>query len=539
MPASTKPILFHYPPSIFSHRVLWYLWLRGIPYDECIQPAYMPRPDLADIEVRYRRIPIMAIGSDVYCDSQLIIRKLEAQFPKSTLTPPSAADLGVQKLLQNWTIYGGVFSQSVRLIPYWTPDGLLSDEKFLDDRQKLMGGGRMTAELMEQSRPEGLVHMRQAFDMVENSLLADSRKWILGTENPTVADIDGVWPFEWLIVGMPGALSEAYISEKSFPKTFTWVHRFMKTVEAAKDSAPKPDRLNGEAAKERATSASGTPMPTAIIKDDPLKLREGDEVQVYALDYGASHKDRGSLVGLSINEVVIRNSEGLHLHFPRWNFRVEKCLFALPHPDSQKMRLISHYASRYTRKVFMLALELGLEKSITLQKVVISYLVPEDVPDGIFDSRIICEYLEYLATVSMQKDARYWQMRTLHATADGIMDEAVLIVYELRIREERGLRFDEWITGQKLKITRALDRFEHAAQTKLLVARPTSGLASADDVAVACVVGTADQMSILWRDARPALVAWYRNWEERRSFQLLLVTKEWKTGSEAELESKI
>ena len=31
-----KPIVLHYEGSIFSHRVLWYLWLRGIPYDECV-----------------------------------------------------------------------------------------------------------------------------------------------------------------------------------------------------------------------------------------------------------------------------------------------------------------------------------------------------------------------------------------------------------------------------------------------------------------------------------------------------------------------
>lgn len=36
MARNKKPILFHYPQSIYSHRVLWYLWLRGIEYDECV-----------------------------------------------------------------------------------------------------------------------------------------------------------------------------------------------------------------------------------------------------------------------------------------------------------------------------------------------------------------------------------------------------------------------------------------------------------------------------------------------------------------------
>jgi hypothetical protein len=40
MSSNEKPIVFHYDGSIFSHRVLWYLWLRGIPYDECVSVIY-------------------------------------------------------------------------------------------------------------------------------------------------------------------------------------------------------------------------------------------------------------------------------------------------------------------------------------------------------------------------------------------------------------------------------------------------------------------------------------------------------------------
>lgn len=36
MAPTERPILFHYPQSIYSHRVLWYLWLSGLEYDECV-----------------------------------------------------------------------------------------------------------------------------------------------------------------------------------------------------------------------------------------------------------------------------------------------------------------------------------------------------------------------------------------------------------------------------------------------------------------------------------------------------------------------
>ena len=44
----------------------------------------LPRPELADLlGLKYRRIPVLAIGRDVYCDSSLIASVLERRFPPS------------------------------------------------------------------------------------------------------------------------------------------------------------------------------------------------------------------------------------------------------------------------------------------------------------------------------------------------------------------------------------------------------------------------------------------------------------------------
>lgn len=154
----------------------------------------MPRPDLASIDVNYRRIPVMAIGRDVYCDSRLIIAKLESLYPNSALTPRTPTEVGIRKLLENWTIEGGVFWNAVKMMPYWTPNGLIQDKAFLDDRERLTGR-RMTTKHMEANRPDRLQHLRQAFDILETTFLADGRKWILGGDEPTLADIDAGWPF--------------------------------------------------------------------------------------------------------------------------------------------------------------------------------------------------------------------------------------------------------------------------------------------------------------------------------------------------------
>ncbi|KAJ4373774.1 hypothetical protein N0V83_002513 [Neocucurbitaria cava] len=534
----------------------------------------MPRPDLAAINIGYRKIPIIAIGKDVYCDSRLIISKLESLYPGSPLAPSTPAEAGIRKLFENYTVDGGIFANAVKVMPYWTDTGLLRNKVFLDDRQKLMGGRRMSAENMEAGRPDGLQHLRQAFDLLETTFLADGRDWILGTKKPSVADIDAVWPFEWITMdrNMKECLPEAYFSAKIYPRTYGWVKRFMDFVEEMKTAHPKPMTLDGEAMSQRVLSAKSSANDIGFTKDDPLDVELGDEVEVFPSDYGQMGKSIGALIGLTTDEVVIRNQKHLNLHFPRWNFSIKKVTSSPTNLQSgistkklPKMSLIYHHFSPYTRKVFVLAHELGLAKCITLQKVVvcpvpiagwsdnndevavfnpmakIPCLVPEDVPDGIFDSRIICEYLSSLASVTPKKDARYWQLHTLHACADGIMDAAILITYEVRIRKERKLYFEEWVEGQKQKILRGLDRFEVAVKEGILP-EPGVGPASADEVAVAVATAMTSHMAYVGIDCkqrRPKLEEWMKKWESRQSFVMTPPEKDWVVDMEVRSASKI
>ena len=69
---------------------------------------------------------------------------------------------------------------------------------------------------------------------------------------------------------------------------------------------------------------------TALFIDpgDPLQLREGTNVELYPTDGGGfTHKDRGRLIKLTKDEVAISVKPSLgdkevHVHAPRWNFRV-------------------------------------------------------------------------------------------------------------------------------------------------------------------------------------------------------------------------
>lgn len=118
------------------------------------------------------------------------------------------------------------------------------------------------------------------------------------------------------------------ISAKHFPKVFAWIERFNKVIKAAKSSAAKPTTLKGDAATQRISKAAFADKKLTIDERDPLNLKQGDEVEIWPIDSGFGHRDRGQLVGLTAAEVVLSvrlEAEGkeVRLHFPRTNFRIQ------------------------------------------------------------------------------------------------------------------------------------------------------------------------------------------------------------------------
>ena len=121
------------------------------------------------------------------------------------------------------------------------------------------------------------------------------------------------------------------------------------------------------------------------------------------------------------------------------------------------MKLYHSPASPFVRKVMVVLHETGQIGDVTLLDTVLTPTSPAEailsknplskVPalerdDGptIYDSRVICAYLDARAGAGLYpQGAGRWDLLTLEATADGIMDAAVLMVYEGRVRPRRGL----------------------------------------------------------------------------------------------------
>ena len=74
----------------------------------------------------------------------------------------------------------------------------------------------------------------------------------------------------------------------------------------------------------------------------------------------------------------------------------------------------------------------------------------------IFDSRVICRYLDHRAKAALYPagDALF-PVLTAEALADGIIDAVLLTAYEWRLRPTE-FRYQPWVDGQVAKVERAL-----------------------------------------------------------------------------------
>lgn len=293
-----------------------------------MQPPILPRPDVARLGIAYRRIPIMAIGRDVYLDTRLIIQKLEELFPAHPRlgTPPSHSEhVLIERLLEALVIDGGVFARAAQLLPSNLP--LLRDPKFLKDRADYRGGEMLTRQQAEALRPEAVNELTRVMGLLEATLLADGRDWLLKTESPGLADLEVVWPLHWMVT-MPGALPAGL--DQQFPKVHAWINRFAKAAEAAGKAQGRAPSVSGAEAEKAILDAPYNEIERGVDASEPLAqfhgLQKGLVVRVWPIDSGSAHKDQGDLVSLDSKEVVIETKTaggaGVRVHAPRHGFRI-------------------------------------------------------------------------------------------------------------------------------------------------------------------------------------------------------------------------
>src|SRR4051812_43512353 len=128
------PILHHFEASPFSEKIRVIFGFKNIAWQSVLIPRIMPKPDLVPLTGGYRRTPVMQIGADIFCDTQIIQREIEARFPQPTLFP--SGNEGMPWMAGQW-IDRIFFGSAVFLVFGSLGDKVPQD--FIDDRTKLRG----------------------------------------------------------------------------------------------------------------------------------------------------------------------------------------------------------------------------------------------------------------------------------------------------------------------------------------------------------------------------------------------------------------
>ncbi len=149
-------ILHHYPTSPFAEKARLMLGFKQLSWRSVMIPPLMPKPDLTALTGGYRKTPVLQVGADIYCDTALIARRLEAEKATPALLPDAQA-FNVS-LLAQWAD-SVLFQHAVALV--FQPESMALRfakvppefaKAFAADRGALFSGGTASRLPLEQAK---------------------------------------------------------------------------------------------------------------------------------------------------------------------------------------------------------------------------------------------------------------------------------------------------------------------------------------------------------------------------------------------------
>lgn len=201
MSVPTELILHNYPASTFSERIRLAMGLKGLSYRSVLIPRVMPKPNLLPLTGGYRRTPVLQIGADVWCDTLLILSRIEALHPSPSLYPNSNPAL-VRALV--WWADKSIFPHALGIVAdtvgHTLPAELVAD-------RKAFGFSFASADvgpLVHRHLQQGAAHIGWLVEM-----LADGRPFLLGKQ-PSAFDFAAYGPI-WFRKNQGGGSSRRAI----------------------------------------------------------------------------------------------------------------------------------------------------------------------------------------------------------------------------------------------------------------------------------------------------------------------------------------
>lgn len=299
-------IFHHYPTSPFSEKIRLIFGIKKLSWRSVEIPNMMPKPDLLPLTGGYRKTPVMQIGADIFCDTQVIARALERRFPEPSILPhgkglPYGLGFWADRLFFMPTV-AIIFGEIGDMVP----------EAFKKDRAA-MSGGTFSTEALKAAAPFARDQFRAHLSFIAEQL-ADGRAFLQGAE-PTLADVHAMMNV-WFLKSALAPVAKTFLEE--FPKLSAWYTRLRDIGHGTVTALDAREAL--EIAKRASPEAKVSTDP-----HDPNGRKAGDKVTVSADDYGRD-PIAGEIVFSNAHEIAIRRIDpqvgDVVVHFPRAGFNV-------------------------------------------------------------------------------------------------------------------------------------------------------------------------------------------------------------------------
>ncbi|MEM7778112.1 MAG: glutathione S-transferase family protein [Pseudomonadota bacterium] len=301
-------ILHHYPPSPVSEKVRAGLGIKKATWRSCEQNRLPDRPELFVLTGGYRRIPVLQIGADIYCDTMVILTELNDRIPEPTLFPNNGA--GLPYALGRWTdveLFGSAvraaFAPAVESLP----------EALVADRARLYLGPTGDFRKEAADMPHTLAQLRAQLGWIDTRL-STGRKFMLADE-PGYPDLL-IWHIIWFVRGRYGD-ADVFLSE--FPMIEAWEARMRDIGHGTSTDISMADAL----AVAKATDPA---MPESADPRDPQGLTPGMNVTVAPTTDSGDPEVAGKVHAVSRDRIVLKRETAeagaVCVHFPRVGYRV-------------------------------------------------------------------------------------------------------------------------------------------------------------------------------------------------------------------------
>ena len=296
-------VFHHYKESPYAEKIRALLGYKNVAWRSVQVPRIAPKPNLTALTGGYRKVPVLQLGADIYCDTRLIAQEIERLAPAPAATSQSGH---FNDIVEHW-VDVSLFAKAVAFT-FGNNVDYLPDE-LLADRAALRGA------------PLDRAALKAAVPMAEQDL-AQQIAWI-------EQGLTG--PHDFVNGCTPGTGDFTLYSTLWFAKNgrfdfarFTATSAWMKRMQTFGHG----DRIDmsEQAALDLAAANEPAPLQTMDEQPDASGLRLGQVVEVSPEQLGCGTSVLGQLAALSRQRLTLKlHSEPcgtVHVHFPRQGYRL-------------------------------------------------------------------------------------------------------------------------------------------------------------------------------------------------------------------------